>query len=439
MMRHRSFPITLHRRKIAVNLMVLGLLMMVSSLQLIVSYPLISLRRKNSEVFLTTKKKPYEINERQNVMYVLNNNIHNQQQQPFFARTKGQVSHLKLSFNPYESGKPKQTAPPIFDESTNNLIDPSELVSEKYQYQTIYRILFPSIIQSIIAYVTFIPIADLIYNHIVSQPLAAETLELILTDNSNQFIQNIHNLACLTFAFLSGPTYLFLYKQRETLYYSLFDEVTLAKSLVEQIALMSRGRDDMYEMLLDCVRRYVREDLRAVVCDCDGNNNIVVSSSDSYYTDLPAKLISRKPMDDPMETILYVTSVGEPGEMYGTTVRELRKARAKRLGALQVKMPEINMQLLYALAGICLCTFPVVSAGSRTVGGVALLHVQQIQMGGVVFAFGCVLNFLNELRRVPTEIGGGSYNVDDVLETMVKGLEEELDARLKEKTVSYTD
>jgi hypothetical protein len=81
-----------------------------------------------------------------------------------------------------------------------------------------------------------------------------------------------------------------MYQQQESLYYALFNEVTEAKSLLEQIALACSGRS-MYHRCLDSIARYVKEDLKMLQAD-------------------PAVLLSARPVDDPLESIMYMTSVG---------------------------------------------------------------------------------------------------------------------------------
>ena len=66
----------------------------------------------------------------------------------------------------------------------------------------------------------------------------------------------------------------------------------MAKSLLEQVALVCQGQD--------CIDRYVTHDL-------------------TKFNDVePATLISARPIDDPLEDILYLTSVGEPSIVYQT-------------------------------------------------------------------------------------------------------------------------
>jgi len=197
-------------------------------------------------------------------------------------------------------------------------------------------------------------------------------------------------------------------KQQEAIYLALFEEVTMAKSLLEQVALVSQGREILYEKILLCIQAYVRDDL-------------------TKFNDIePSQLISKRPCDDPLEQILYLTSVGEPSLVY-QTVRSLRQARSSRLGALQRKLPRLHMVLLWTLAAIVLFTFPLLGAGSQTIGGLGILQVQSWYLGFIVFGISLTMGVVDELRR-PAEVG--AYNARTVLDVMVKGLEEELNLRL---------
>lgn len=140
----------------------------------------------------------------------------------------------------------------------------------------------------------------------------------------------------------------------------------------------------------------------------------------------PSVLISSRPYDDPLEQILYLTSVGVPSFLY-QTVRSLRQARSYRLGALQRKLPQLHMILLWTLAGIVLFTFPLLGAGSQTIGGIGILQVQSWYLGFIVFGISLTMGVVEELRR-PGEVG--AYNARSTLDLMVKGLEEELEGRL---------
>ena len=126
-----------------------------------------------------------------------------------------------------------------------------------------------------------------------------------------------------------------------------------------------------------------------------------------------------------------MTSVGVPGTVY-ETVRSLRQARANRLGALQRKLPQVHMLLLWILGAIELISFPLLGAGTQTIGGYNILTVEGYLFGVMTFGIVLTLRVVGELWRP----AGGAYNVDGVLSTMVRGLESELSARMAGKMFS---
>jgi Protein of unknown function (DUF4239) len=180
--------------------------------------------------------------------------------------------------------------------------------------------------------------------------------------------------------------------------------------LLEQVALVCQGRS-MYAKCLSSIQRYVQDDLKQLHAD-------------------PAVLLSARPSEDPLESIMYMTSVGVPSTVY-ETVKSLRQARAQRLGALQRKLPVAHMWLLYILAAIELVSFPLLGAGTQSIGGYKVLTVEGILFGVVTMGIVLVLRVVKELWRP----AGGAYNVDAVLSTMVRGLEDELHARMAGRNV----
>jgi hypothetical protein len=74
-------------------------------------------------------------------------------------------------------------------------------------------------------------------------PIAASTLAVVINDSgvfavvaqdASQYIQNILTTSGLVFSLLVGYTYYFMYQQQEATYLALYQEVTMAKSLLEQ-------------------------------------------------------------------------------------------------------------------------------------------------------------------------------------------------------------
>lgn len=128
----------------------------------------------------------------------------------------------------------------------------------------------------------------------------------------------------------------------------------------------------MYPKILSYISSYVSDDLKQM--------NVID----------PVEILSLKPSDDPLEGIMYLTSVGTPGVVYDT-VKSLRQARSSRLGALQKKMPAIHILLLRILGTIVLVTFPVCGSGSQVIGGQGILQVQSFCFGVIIFGLAVVL------------------------------------------------
>lgn len=119
--------------------------------------------------------------------------------------------------------------------------------------QTLSRILLPSLASSVAAYALFPPLS-LSLSYLINDPATFAVLSV----DSSQFVQNFLTVTGLTFSILVGQTYYFMYQQQEAVFVSLFREVTEAKSLLEQVSLVCRGRGDMYRMCLGAVKRCVR-------------------------------------------------------------------------------------------------------------------------------------------------------------------------------------
>lgn len=295
--------------------------------------------------------------------------------------------------------------PSLSSSSSSSPARPSKLITTDrerltVQLTTILRVGLPSLFAGTCAYLLF-PTLALTLADIINDAGAFA----VLSQDSSQFVQNFLTVVGLLFSILVGQTYYFMYQQQESIYFALFDEVTEAKSLLEQVALVCQGRD-MYPRVLESIDRYVQEDLKMLQSD-------------------PADLLSTRPVDDPLESIMYMTSVGVPSGVY-ETVRSLRRARASRLGALQRKLPQVHILLLWILALIELVSFPLLGAGTQTIGGYNILSVEACLFGIMTFGIVMTLRVVTELWRP----AGGAYNVDAVLGVMVRGMEEELALRM---------
>ncbi|CAK9048572.1 Tyrosine-specific transport protein 1 [Durusdinium trenchii] len=225
-------------------------------------------------------------------------------------------------------------------------------------------------------------------------------------------MQNFFNFNTLLFSFFVSQTYASLYAQQESLYMALFSEISEARSLLEQLTLVSQNRPS-YRSMLESMNAYISELILGVRLGCP-----------------PAVLVAAKPANDPLENILYATSVGVPSVVYDT-VRSLRQARGVRLGATQRKFPLEHFILLNVLGALELLVFPLLGAGisgyepdAASPGHV--LWVQSVVFallaGGVVLA----LQVVQDLRT-PT---CGLYNLNEALDEMVEGIRGELQRRL---------
>jgi len=138
--------------------------------------------------------------------------------------------------------------------ASTNSIDDNSLSSRPLQFQvqleTLSRIILPSAFASIGAFFIFPPLS-LGLSYLINDSATFAVLSV----DSSQFIQNFLTVTGLTFSILVGQTYYFMYQQQEAVFVSLFGEVTEAKSLLEQVALVCQGRRDMYEMCLVAVKR----------------------------------------------------------------------------------------------------------------------------------------------------------------------------------------
>jgi len=264
----------------------------------------------------------------------------------------------------------------------------------------------------LVAALLFVPIASL-----METSFSAPALLAIREDNNAQWLQNCFTGVGLVFSLFAAQTFSFLYSQQEAIYLALYSEVSEAKALLEQLALVCKGRPTLAEALQG-LQRYVREDLRRLDCN-------------------PARLLSGKihteeGRTDPLEQVLYFTSVGVPSYVYDT-VKSLRSARGERLGATQRKLPELHFAVLAVLSVAELLVFPVLAAGCANLdsNGVAslpghILFFQAILFGLMATAITLTFVVLYDLWR-PV---GDTYNFETILQEMVSGMEEELEVRL---------
>ncbi|KAJ8610685.1 hypothetical protein CTAYLR_005668 [Chrysophaeum taylorii] len=238
----------------------------------------------------------------------------------------------------------------------------------------------------------------------INENFLDQTSISFLSSDDIQFIPSFLTVLSLLFSILAGNAYSSLYSQQEDIYLALYREVSDAKSLLEQLGLVCSGRP-FYNDALRMLQIYIKTDLRRLDVP-------------------PAELISRSPSEDPLESIMFLTSIGVPSVVY-ETVRDLRQSRGQRLGTMQRKFPFLGIVLLYILAILELAAFPLLGAGTAVGAADSIFKVQGALFGGLCGATMLVLQVIQELWRT----SGGAFNVDAVLAKMVKGLTEELDLR----------
>lgn len=283
--------------------------------------------------------------------------------------------------------------------------DSLRVVVRKNVIKTVCRVGLWSVFTAAGAYVLYPSLQQFLWTFLTGTKTVVP-----LSDIVQGYVGNVLALMSVLFSILAGNSYTSLYSQNEAIFCALFAEVSEAKALMEQIALVCSGRP-FYRSALESIRRYVERDLRRLDRP-------------------PSILCACKPRDDPLESILYLTSVGVPSAVY-ETVRSLRQRRGDRLGAVQRKLPPVQMALLYVLGGFNLMSLLLLA--------LAKLPTAEVHLCRVLFALmaGALMMTMRVIHELWTPVGG-AYNVDGVLRVMIRGLEDELDQRLKGKTFSDT-
>ena len=120
---------------------------------------------------------------------------------------------------------------------------------------TLMRVALPTIVASVLGLLYF----DNVSLYIRSL-LDVGAIGMLMADEA-QFVQNFLTVIGLLFSILAGNAYSALYEQQEAIYFALFQEVSEAKSLLEQTTLVCQGRP-FYQAALHYIRLYVKRDLR---------------------------------------------------------------------------------------------------------------------------------------------------------------------------------
>ena len=122
--------------------------------------------------------------------------------------------------------------------------------------KTLLRITVPSVVAAVGAFFAFPYLALSLAAAVNNAGVFA-----VLSQDSSQFVQNFLTVTGLLFSILVGQTYYFMYQQQEAVYLSLFNEVTEAKSLLEQTTLIAGSRP-IYPKILAYINSYINNDLR---------------------------------------------------------------------------------------------------------------------------------------------------------------------------------
>ena len=101
---------------------------------------------------------------------------------------------------------------------------------------TLSRVAAPTLISTGFAYIYFDNLSLFIRS-----TLDAGAIQVLAADEA-QFVQNFLTVIGLLFSILAGNAYQALYAQQEQIYFALFQEVSEAKSLLEQTTLVGQVR-----------------------------------------------------------------------------------------------------------------------------------------------------------------------------------------------------
>jgi len=289
----------------------------------------------------------------------------------------------------------------------------SGLWLETTAFLTALRVLVPSVLTAIVASVLF-------------RPACLYVSSFLGGGDSSVFFSQVAPLIGLIFSVFTNFTFSLLYSQQETALVYLFQEISCAKSLVEQILLVfgseQHDRKSPCYRALVCVQRYASRDLRKRSSKSAEQLKLSVANEACYLD------TGSYDFNDPLEELLYLSSNdGNPSSHVYATVKELRKLRANRLGALERKLPPAHFVLLYGLGFLLLGAFLLDVSAGIAINGASSLQLELSVFAVATFALTASLRVLQDIWSPKT----GAYNVDAVLVTCVTGLERQLDELLR--------
>ena len=240
----------------------------------------------------------------------------------------------------------------------------------------------------------------------------------------SMIVQQTPDVLGIIFSVFASNTFTGLYEQQELAHVAVYAEVSVARALLEQLVLVLGGpREPRCRAALAAYGRYLA-DLRLDVGD-PRRGPAARLHLGAPAPRAAAVAAGEGRFEDPLEELLYATSVGLPSPHVYATVKDVRAARSRRLGAVQRKLPGLQFGMLYALGASLLSSFVITVAGYAPGASLAME-----KWGFAVLAFALVtcLRVLEDIWS-PTS---GAYSVSRVLDTMLAGLESELEERLAE-------
>lgn len=284
-----------------------------------------------------------------------------------------------------------------------------ETISRK-QLNSFLSILGQSAAVGLVATSAFCPLASAL------RSLLATPAQDVLKDDMTQFSQNAFAVLLLLFSLLLGETFSMLLDRQDRLCRAIYSEVSEARTLIEQLVLLSAGRQggdgswsSSSQNLLENVEAYLVQDLQQL-----GERRI-----------LPGR--GAAPVDA-LETLLFATSVGVPSGVCDS-VRAIRQARASRLAAAQRKFPLAHSGILWTLAFLATAIFVLLAAGMA--GFEADVATQSGHLLAVLSPlFGVLVGAQTMTGMVMSELSkpGGSelFRSQDIVEQGLGGLLQEL-------------
>lgn len=278
------------------------------------------------------------------------------------------------------------------------------------QLTSFLSILGQSAAVGLLAASAFCPLASAL------RSLLATPAQDVLKDDMTQFAQNAFAVLLLLFSLLLGETFSMLLDRQDRLCRAIYTEVSEARTLIEQLVLLSAGRQggdgswsSSSQNLLENVEAYLVQDLQQL-----GKRRI-----------LPER--GAAPVDA-LETLLFATSVGVPSGVCDS-VRAIRQARASRLAAAQRKFPLAHSGILWTLAMLATGIFVLLAAGMA--GFEADVATQSGHLLAVLSPlFGVLVGAQTMTGMVMSELSkpGGSelFRSQDIVEQGLGGLLQEL-------------